>query len=213
MRVVIEQQSLKRLLVWTQRILFGLSFPLLVYCLFVMLESWMFQQHARLELSRRLEAENEARSAPLARPASSIALPNPIEKLLPDSLIGRLEIPRLDISVMVAEGTSDTTLSHAVGHIPDTGMPGQAGRNIGLAGHRDTFFRPLQNIRTNDLIVITTTAGTYRYHVVSMQVVGPTQVSVLKPDGGEILTLVTCFPFQFVGAAPDRFIVRAERKL
>jgi sortase A len=210
MRVVIEQSSLKRILVWTQRVLFALSFPVLVYCLFVMLEAWMFQQHARLELTRRLEAE---KLAPGSLPPRSASVAAPPVKLLPDVVIGRLDIPRLEVSVIVAEGTSDATLRHAVGHISNTGMPGQAGGNIGLAGHRDTFFRPLRDIRTNDLIVITTSAGTYRYHVVSTQIVDPAQLSVLKPNGGEILTLVTCFPFQFVGAAPDRFVVRAERKL
>lgn len=208
MRVVVDQSGLKQILVWTQRILFALSFPLLVYCVFVMLEAWMFQERARLELSRQHAVE---KSVPVGATVTTARVAG--AKLLPDSIIGRLEVPRLGVSVIIAEGISDTTLRHAVGHIPDTGMPGQADRNIGLAGHRDTFFRPLKNIRIDDLIVITTSAGAFRYHVVFTQVVAPTQTSVLRPTGGEILTLVTCFPFQFVGTAPDRFIVRAERAL
>ena len=89
-------------------------------------------------------------------------------------------------------------------------MPGQQG-NAALTGHRDTFFRPLRNIRENDIIEITTLEGQFRYRVVSRRVVSPDDLSVLNPGTGEILTLVTCYPFYYVGAAPDRFIVRAER--
>ena len=82
---------------------------------------------------------------------------------------------------------------------------------MALTGHRDTFFRPLRNIRANDIIVVTTLQGEYRYRVVSTRVVSPDDVAVLKSSADEILTLVTCYPFYLVGAAPDRFIVRAER--
>jgi len=84
--------------------------------------------------------------------------------------------------------------------------------NIGISGHRDTFFRPLRNIRENDAITLTTPRGEFRYRVVSTRVVPPDDMSVMDDDGGEILTLVTCYPFYFVGAAPNRFIVRAERE-
>src|SRR5260370_589049 len=98
----------------------------------------------------------------------------------------------------------------AVGHIPGTAVPGQTG-NVGISGHRDTFFRPLRNIRQNDTITVTTLVGEYRYRVVSTKIVGPSDVAVLGRSGKEILTLVTCYPFYFVGSAPDRFVVRAER--
>jgi sortase A len=78
-------------------------------------------------------------------------------------------------------------------------------------GHRDTFFRPLRNIQRNDIITLTTLGGEYRYRVVSTKVVGPYDIAVLDSDENEILTLVTCYPFYFVGSAPDRFVVRAER--
>ena len=84
-------------------------------------------------------------------------------------------------------------------------------RNVGIAGHRDTFFRPLRTIKRNDTITVTTLRGTYRYRVVSTSVVGPQDVQVLYPTEGDSLTLVTCFPFEYVGSAPKRFIVRAER--
>jgi sortase A len=127
-----------------------------------------------------------------------------------DGLIGRMAIPRLGVSVIVAEGTEESTLRRAAGHIEGTALPGQTG-NVGIAGHRDTFFRPLRNIKHDDVITVTTLGGMYRYRVVSTKVVRPSNVAVLNPDGHEILTLVTCYPFYFVGSAPDRFIVRAER--
>jgi sortase A len=111
---------------------------------------------------------------------------------------------------MVVEGDDHRTLRRAVGHIPGTSLPGQAG-NTALTGHRDTFFRPLRNIRPDDIVTLTTLNGEYRYRVLSTQVVSPENVSVLEPGQNEILTLITCHPFYFVGAAPDRFIVRAER--
>jgi sortase A len=128
----------------------------------------------------------------------------------PDGLIGRIEIARLGVSVVVVEGTDKPTLRHAAGHIPGTAIPGQIG-NIGIAAHRDTFFRPLRNIRDNDVVALTTLRGEFRYRVVSTKIVSPEDVAVLDPDGNEILTLVTCYPFYFVGAAPSRFIVRAQR--
>jgi sortase A len=127
------------------------------------------------------------------------------------SMIGKIWIPRLGITAIVDEGINHKTLSLSVGHIPSTALPGQSG-NIGIAGHRDTFFRSLRNIQREDIITITTLRGEYRYRVVSMKVVDPYDIAVLESDGGnEILTLVTCYPFYYVGSAPDRFIVRAER--
>jgi sortase A len=126
------------------------------------------------------------------------------------SVIGRLEIPRLKLAVMVREGADEGTLSRAVGHIPGTALPGNIG-NVGLAGHRDTFFRALRNIRGGDLIDLQTTAGTYRYLVKSTRIVTPRDVSVLQASGGETLTLVTCYPFYYVGSAPRRFIVHATQ--
>jgi LPXTG-site transpeptidase (sortase) family protein len=126
------------------------------------------------------------------------------------SMIGKILIPRLGITAIVDEGIDGKTLRLSVGHIPSTALPGQRG-NVGIAGHRDTFFRPLRNIQRNDIITFTTLRGDYRYRVVSIKVVGPNDVAVLDSDGTEILTLVTCYPFYFVGSAPERFIVRAER--
>jgi sortase A len=137
--------------------------------------------------------------------------PIPEEKPpLPSALIGRLEIPRLRLTVMVREGADEHTLRLAVGHIPGTALPGRKG-NVGLAGHRDTFFRALRDIQTDDAIDFQTANGTYRYLVESTKIVGPRDVGVLAASGGETLTLVTCYPFYYVGSAPKRFIVRATR--
>jgi sortase A len=127
-----------------------------------------------------------------------------------DGLMGRIEIPRLGISVIVIEGTSKSILGQAAGHIAGTVSPGQPG-NIGISAHRDTFFRPLRKIRQNDTITLTTFAGEFRYRVVSTRVVSPFDVRVLTSSSEQILTLVTCYPFYFVGPAPNRFIVRAAR--
>jgi len=126
------------------------------------------------------------------------------------SVIGRLDIPRLKLSVMVREGADARTLSRAVGHIPGTALPGTLG-NVGLAGHRDTFFRALRDIRENDAIEFETTNGTFHYVVKSTTIVAPRDISVLAASGGENLTLVTCYPFYYLGSAPKRFIVRAAQ--
>jgi sortase A len=125
-------------------------------------------------------------------------------------VVGRLEIPRIGVSVMVVEGADDNDLKRAVGHIPGTALPGEPG-NVGIAGHRDTFFRPLRSIQRDDTITLRTLQGAYRYRVVSTNVVRPEDIEVLYPTGRDCLTLVTCFPFDYVGSAPKRFIVRAER--
>lgn len=153
----------------------------------------------------------ETAEAPKPAPGSAAPGENPtIGPPAKQSVIGRLEIPRLKLAVMVREGADEGTLSRAVGHIPGTALPGTIG-NVGLAGHRDTFFRALRNIRADDIIEVQTTAGTYRYAVKSTRIVTPRDVSVLQASGGETLTLVTCYPFYYVGSAPKRFIVHATQ--
>jgi sortase A len=121
-----------------------------------------------------------------------------------------LRIPRIGINVAVLEGTDDWTLNRAVGHIEETAMPGAAG-NIGIAGHRDGFFRPLQHVRVGDRLEVRTRDGLHVYRIARTWVVEPEDVSVLDPTPTPSVTLVTCYPFYFVGPAPRRFIVRAER--
>jgi sortase A len=133
--------------------------------------------------------------------------------LAPDAdplVLGRIEIPRIGVSAIVREGDDDTTLAVAVGHIPGTARPGERG-NMALAGHRDSFFRALRQIQLHDTIRIRTAGRRYEYLVDSTEVVAPEETRVLDPTGDAVLTLVTCYPFEYVGHAPNRFIVRASR--
>jgi sortase A len=125
-------------------------------------------------------------------------------------MIGRIAIPRLKVKAIVREGVDDKTLRRAVGHVPETVRPGVPG-NVGLAGHRDSFFRGLRNVRKDDRIVVETLDGKYEYVVESMKIVRPKDVHVLAPTKESILTLVTCYPFGYVGNAPKRYIVRAKQ--
>ncbi len=122
--------------------------------------------------------------------------------------MGRIEIPRLGVNAVVRTGSDARTLRLAVGHIPGTAAPGHG--NTGLAAHRDTFFRRLGNIERGDEIRVVTPDGTFRYTVEETLVVEPTDVWVLDPTDVPALTLVTCYPFRFIGSAPQRFIVRAH---
>jgi sortase A len=123
--------------------------------------------------------------------------------------LGRIEISTIGLTAMILEGTDARTLRRGVGHIPGTPLPGQQG-NVAITGHRDTFFRPLHNIRKGDEITLTTLNGSYRYRVDSTEVVKPEDTEVLADSDDAVLTLVTCYPFYFVGPAPKRFIVRAH---
>jgi sortase A len=183
-----------RTLRWTQCLLFASAAILLGYCALVSADTWVFQHRESYNLDRLLKIPDVPGSTAVA----------------PEGLIGRLEIPRLGLSVMLMEGDDTKTLRRAVGHIPGTALPGRPG-NVALSGHRDTFFRPLRNIREGDIVVVTTLEGEFRYSVMSTQVVSPDDVAVLNVSRAEILTLVTCHPFYFVGPAPDRFVVRAQR--
>lgn len=125
-------------------------------------------------------------------------------------LVGMLDVPRLNLSTPVIEGDDEQTLQRAVGHLPDTPMPWQAG-NSAIAGHRDGLFRPLKDLKVGDEIRFRTTRDEFRYHVTKTSIVQPDDVSVLGPRSQATLTLITCYPFYYVGSAPKRFVVHAER--
>lgn len=127
-----------------------------------------------------------------------------------DVLVGRIEIRRIGFAAMIMKGIDNRTLRNAVGHIPGTVLPGAPG-NVGIAGHRETFFRGLKHIRTEDEITLTTLGGSFRYRVDYTLVVEPRETWVLRDAGDATLTLVTCYPFDYVGPAPQRFIVRAHK--
>src|SRR5512140_2007293 len=147
---------------WSQVSLWTVAVCLLGYCAFVLTDTLYFQRQANRAFDRQLQP------APPPRPSADAM----------SGLLGRMEIPRLGMTMVVAEGTDETTLRRAGGHIRGTTLPGQPG-NVGIAGHRDTLFRPLRNIRQNDLITLTTLQGEYRYRVESTEIVSPSDVSVL----------------------------------
>jgi len=201
-RIILDKRPLRSILKWTQGALFSAAALTFLYCAVTIADAWIFQrrEHRRLEQM----SIHAATATKLAAPPAAVSA-------LDERLIGSIEISRLGISVIVIEGDDEATLRRAAGHIPNTGLPGQPG-NVGIAAHRDTFFRPLRHVKRNDVVIFKTAAGEYRYRVVSVKIVKPAEVWVLNPDdGNQILTLVTCYPFYFVGSAPDRFIVRAER--
>jgi sortase A len=128
---------------------------------------------------------------------------------LQGEVLGELLVPRLGLKVIVVQGDSATNLRRAVGHISTSALPGEWG-NVALAGHRDTFFRPLRNARVGDEIDFTTAQQRFLYVVESIKIVAPNDIEVLAPSTGRDLTLITCYPFYFVGPAPKRFIVHAH---
>jgi sortase A len=145
----------------------------------------------RLWSPERIKAWNEAQK----QPAAPLAI---------------LRIPRIGLEVPILEGTDEWTLNRAAGHIADTAAPGADG-NSGIAGHRDGYFRPLKDVTVGDVLEIETPRGSTTYRIERTWIVDPEDVSVLDPTPVSSVTLVTCYPFYFVGSAPQRFIVRAVR--
>jgi sortase A len=185
---------------WLERTLLIAGVMALGYCGWVYAESALYQRFENRELEKILAS---APAAPDNAPRHIAA-----RTIAPGSTIGRIEIPRLGVSAIVRAGSDARTLQLAVGHIPGTAYPGENG-NVGLAAHRDTFFRRLGDIRPDDTIEVVTPEGRFTYRVQRTDVVQPSDVWVLDPTAEPVLTLVTCYPFSYVGAAPERFIVRA----
>ena len=127
-------------------------------------------------------------------------------------LVGRLEVPRVGISVIVLQGVEERTLTAGAGHVPGTPSPGGDG-NVVIAAHRDTFFRKLEGVAAGDRILITTVHRRYEYVVTSAEIVDPDDTRVMESRALDELTLVTCYPFYFVGAAPQRFVVHARPRV
>lgn len=186
-----------------QLFLFAAGFVILGYCITAWIDSRLRQSEGNRELDRVL-SEGKSESG-----TKSETAPRAPKMNIPDGgLIGRVEIPKLHLSAVVFQGADSSILGHGVGHVAGTALPGQPG-NVVLAAHRDTFFRGLRNIRKRDMVMVTTESGRRSYEVDSTEVVNPTEVSVLTPTVKPTLTLITCYPFYYVGHAPKRFIVRA----
>lgn len=208
MRLVVRIEPLRRILKWAERALFACAVLFLGYCGFAVADAWIFQRRESGDLDRLLR-DQRAASEERARPKSS-TFPKGAAAVASGGLIGRIEIPRLLLSTVIVEGIGKTTLRRGVGHIPGTALPGQRG-NVGISGHRDTFFRPLKDLRIKDEIQLSTLNGDFRYVVESLVVVDPKNVGVLASSSENMLTLVTCYPFYYIGAAPKRFVVRARQ--
>jgi sortase A len=172
---------------------------------FVAARAWRYQS-AKHAVAVQMPAKPPVADA--ARPDDRPALP-PSNVPIGDP-IGRIEVPRLHLSAVVANGDDDGTLRVAIGHLPDTPLPWEQG-NSALAGHRDTFFRGLRGIRVGDDMRVLTPYGDFTYQVTRTVIVMPNDLSVLAATPQATLTLVTCYPFSYIGHAPKRFIVQAER--
>ena len=218
-RIKRQPTRLALFLRWARFFFLAVGVLALTYCAAVLLDRWLFQAYETWRFERALK--NAQTSAPTTLQPASSSLPaeSEADHALAESLgidglagspLGRIEISSIGLAAMIMEGVDTRTLRHAVGHIPGTPMPGQPG-NVALAGHRDTFFRGLRNVHKDDEITLTTLHGSCRYLVDSTQVVGPEDIKALSATPDNILTLVTCYPFYFVGPAPQRFIVRAHR--
>ena len=166
----------------------------LAWCLTVLAGTALYEYLSKHQLART--------------PAKST--PPMVHKPKPYDVVGRIEIPRLHLSTVILEGDDATALRYGAGHVPSTALPDEPG-NVALAAHRDTFFRPLRHIAPDDRITLSTPDGVYHYVVESTELVGPKDVRVLDPSRDPELTLITCYPFYYVGPAPKRFIVHARR--
>jgi len=172
---------------------------------------WASLQISRLESGNRHAVERML--ADRAQKPADTAVAIPVPEPPPDTdqmLIGELDIPRLGVSAAVMAGADEGVLSGAVGYLPDTALPWEPGNSV-LAAHRDRLFRPLERIRIGDEIQLSTGHGEFEYRVVRTFVVNPQDVWILNPVPDVDLTLITCYPFVFVGHAPQRFVVRARK--
>jgi len=204
---------------WARFFFLVLGVLALSYCAVVLIDRWAFQAYQTWRFERAMKATQAFAGGNPQRASSPHPSQEEADRARASALgidgiagspLGRIEISSIGLMAMVMEGVDGRTLRHAVGHIPGTPLPGQQG-NVALAGHRDTFFRGLRNIHKGDGITLTTLHGSFRYRVESTEVVEPQDTRVLSATTADILTLVTCYPFYFVGPAPRRFIVRAHK--
>ena len=188
---------------WVQCALIAVGVACLVSFSVVTVHTWRYQRAAKSEIDRIASIDR-------AQPVAAARAPRPVKPLATGELIGKVEIPRLGLSAAVAEGDDDKTLSKAVGHLPDTPLPWHRQGNVALAAHRDGLFRRLENIRLNDEVRMVTPRGDFQYRVTKTQIVDPGDVWVIAPTAVPTITLITCYPFSFVGNAPRRFVVQAQ---
>ena len=188
--------------VWVYRALLACGLACLVFYSVVTVHTWRYQRAAKSQVEQMTSVERPV--------ALSDRTPNTVKPPQRGEIIGRVDIPRLKLSAAVAEGDDDATLGKAVGHLPDTPLPWHGRGNVALAAHRDGLFRRLEHIRLEDDVRIVTPRGEYHYRVKNTRIVDPDDVWVIAPTERPTVTLITCYPFSFIGNAPKRFIVQAE---
>lgn len=168
-------------------------------------EAWLFAARQEAQLGSDSSASRtRSTDTPAAVPAASLR-----QVAAAEEAWGLIEVSRINVRAFVAEGVGSKTLRVAVGHIPDTAFPDEPG-NVGLAGHRDSVFRPLAKLVVGDVVTLTTRTATFDYRIETIEVVAPTRVDVLAPSEESVLTLVTCYPFDLVGPAPLRMVARGR---
>jgi len=172
--------------------------------------AWWGYQRTSAHAFQREQTVAFTKSIPRPAPRTASSAVPSATIVPPHGPVGRLDIPRVHLSVMILEGDDEATLAQAVGHLPDTVMPWEPG-NSAVAGHRDTFFRPLKDVKEGDEIRVTTPEGPLVYRITDKKITTPDDVQVLAPTTNQVLTLVTCYPFYYIGSAPKRMIIRAER--
>ena len=183
----------------------------LVYAGSVLVRMHRAEAAARVVSAAESSGQRAAEERPVAEAGDygSVAYGAGASRKGSGAVIGRLEIPQLSLSAPIIDGIGDSDLQRGAGHIPGTALPGGLG-TVGIAAHRDTYFRPLRHIAAGMEILATGPAGSFRYQVQSAEVVPPDRVNVLDVAESPQLTLITCFPFNYIGSAPQRFIVRAR---
>jgi sortase A len=188
--------------VWVGRALIVIGLACLIFYSVVSVHTWRFQGAAKSRVEEMVTMERP--------PAPREHMPNVSKPLQTGEIIGRVDIPRLNLSAAVAEGDDEKTLKNAIGHLPDTPLPWDRRGNVALAAHRDGLFRPLEKVRLEDDVRVVTGRGEYHYRVKKTHIVDPQDVWVIAPTDTPTITLITCYPFSFVGNAPRRFVVQAE---
>jgi sortase A len=210
-----QPTRVKSCLLGSRYLLDGIGILALSYAGFLLLDAKLYQRYQTRQFDQALKSSRsspggEDRLQSSLFPALAVKTRTnkpPGRKTAP---LGRIEIQAIGLAAMIMEGINERTLQRAVGHFPDSPLPGQRG-NVAIAGHRDTFFRALRNIHPKDEITLETLDGVYRYRVDFTTIVDPDNTQVLDGSKDSILTLVTCYPFTLVGPAQKRFVVRAHK--
>jgi sortase A len=193
----------RTVLIWLERSLIAIGCVLLLWCAIAIARMWYYKS-----MPIPPPTATHGPSLPGETPTGTTGTMAP-HKAKTGTWVARLEAPSVQMSATVLEGTDDGTLARGAGHIEETPFPGEPG-NIGIAGHRDTIFRSVRHLHAGDPLVLTTRDHVYRYRITKTSIVDPEDVYVLDPADHPTLTLVTCYPFEFIGHAPRRFIVHAD---